>query len=79
MYSLFFVPKLHALIKPQFEAGIERLPKDGVVKEDKVRKQIHDEVVAFATSHGWKFVASEISLIQGKSGNVEFIAHFIRL
>lgn len=69
---------LMALVKPQFEAGLERLPKDGVVKDAKVRQDILNEVVAFATQHGWSHLKSITSPIEGKSGNVEFLVHFIR-
>ncbi len=69
---------LMALVKPQFEAGIDRLPKDGVVKDEIVREKILDEVISFATKNNWKFVESIQSPIQGKNGNVEFLVHFIR-
>lgn len=67
---------LVALIKPQFEAGVERLPKDGVVKEETVRAQIIDEVIQFAKNHGWIYIDTIVSPIQGKSGNVEFLVYF---
>lgn len=67
-----------ALVKPQFEAGVERLPKDGVVKDERVRADILNEVISFAQSHGWQFHQMEISPIQGKTGNVEFLVHFTR-
>lgn len=69
---------LMALVKPQFEAGVERLPKDGVVKDERVRAQILHEVISFATSHGWSHLQTIPSPIEGKSGNVEFLVHFIR-
>jgi len=68
---------LMALVKPQFEAGVERLPKDGVVKDEVVRKQILNEVIQHAVTHGWKHVETILSPIQGKSGNVEFLVYFI--
>lgn len=68
--------QLIVLIKPQFEAGIERLPKDGVVKDPKVRAAILDEVVSFAIGSGWQHQGTIESPIEGKSGNVEFLALF---
>lgn len=68
---------LMALVKPQFEAGIERLPKDGVVKDEVVRNQILNEVVEFAKSNGWTHLKTILSPIQGKSGNVEYLVYFI--
>lgn len=67
---------LIALIKPQFEAGIERLPKDGIIKSDKVRAEILAEVQTFADQNGWKLIQTITSPIEGKSGNVEFLSYF---
>lgn len=69
---------LMALVKPQFEAGLDRLPKDGVVKDEVVRQQILDEVVSFAVNQGWIHKQTILSPIQGKNGNVEFLVHFLR-
>lgn len=70
---------LIALVKPQFEAGPERLPKDGVVKDQKLRDQILKEVIEFSETHGWKHHQSLISPIEGKSGNQEFLIWLTRL
>lgn len=66
--------QLIALVKPQFEAGLERLPKDGVVKDAKVRQEILDEVISFAQTHGWIHHKTILSPIEGKNGNVEFLS-----
>ncbi len=73
-------PKAHlmALVKPQFEAGVERLPKDGVVKDERIRQEILSEVISFAQSHGWLHHQTFLSPIEGKNGNVEFLVHFSR-
>lgn len=68
--------KLIALIKPQFEAGIERLPKDGVIKDDRVRQDILSEVITFAEQNGWLHLQTILSPIEGKSGNTEFLSLF---
>jgi 23S rRNA (cytidine1920-2'-O)/16S rRNA (cytidine1409-2'-O)-methyltransferase len=65
---------LIALIKPQFEAGVERLPKDGVIKDIKVREQILNEVLEFATKSGWRVEKTILSPIEGKSGNTEYLS-----
>jgi 23S rRNA (cytidine1920-2'-O)/16S rRNA (cytidine1409-2'-O)-methyltransferase len=67
---------LIALVKPQFEAGIERLPKDGVIKDEKIRQQILHEVQQFAIEHGWTHHQTIDSPIVGKSGNKEFLSYF---
>ena len=69
---------LIVLIKPQFEAGRERLPKDGVIKDAKVQSAVLDEVVSFAKAQGWLLHATIDSPIEGKSGNKEFLSWFTR-
>ena len=69
---------LIALIKPQFEAGTDRLPKDGVIKDAKTQKTVLNEVVTFAVSNGWIHHQTINSPIEGKSGNKEFLAWFTR-
>ena len=70
---------LIVLIKPQFEAGRERVPKDGVIKDPKVHAEVLEEVVHFAISHGWQHLKTIDSPIEGKAGNKEFLAWFKRL
>lgn len=65
---------LIALVKPQFEAGRERLPKDGVVKDPKVQEAVLNEVLAYAEAHGWVHHQTIDSPILGKSGNKEFLS-----
>lgn len=67
---------LIALIKPQFEAGIERLPKDGIIKSDRVRADILAEVNLYATQNGWSHLQTITSPIEGKNGNIEFLSYF---
>lgn len=69
---------LIALIKPQFEAGTDRLPKDGVIKDRKVQNTILNEVLTFARANGWIHHQTIDSPIEGKSGNKEFLAWFTR-
>lgn len=70
---------LIVLIKPQFEVGRERLPKDGVVKDSKLQAEVLQEVLNFATSNGWKHLKTIDSPIEGKSGNKEFLSWLINL
>lgn len=69
---------LIALIKPQFEAGTDRLPKNGVIKDAKVQNTVLNEVVSFARENGWIHHQTIDSPIEGKSGNKEFLAWFTR-
>lgn len=67
---------LIALIKPQFEAGPDRIPKDGIIKNEALRNTILEEVLKFATENGWRLLKHIPSPIEGKAGNKEFLAHF---
>lgn len=67
---------LIVLIKPQFEAGPERIPKDGIIKDEKVREAVLREVIDFAVKNNWVLLKQIPSPIEGKAGNKEFLAHF---
>ncbi len=69
---------LIALVKPQFEVGPGRLPKDGVVKDENLRLEVLKEIELFAANSGWKHEGTIQSPIEGKSGNVEYLAYFTR-
>lgn len=62
------------LIKPQFEAGKERLGKNGIVKDDKTREEILNEVLDWFKDNNFKIQNIIPSPIQGKTGNVEYLA-----
>ena len=65
--------KVIALIKPQFEAGKERIGKNGLIN-DEVRDTVLFEIRNWFSSHHYKVVEEVISPIVGnKSGNVEFL------
>jgi 23S rRNA (cytidine1920-2'-O)/16S rRNA (cytidine1409-2'-O)-methyltransferase len=70
---------LIALVKPQFEAGRERLPRDGVIKDAKVQDAVLNEVVTFAKANGWIHHQTIDSPIEGKSGNKEFLSWFTKI
>lgn len=67
---------LMALIKPQFEAGPTRLPKDGVIKDEKVREEVLNEVKSYLDGSGWIHHATILSPIEGKTGNKEYLSYF---
>jgi 23S rRNA (cytidine1920-2'-O)/16S rRNA (cytidine1409-2'-O)-methyltransferase len=69
---------LIVLVKPQFEAGRDRLPKDGVIKNKDVQEAVLQEVISFAVNEGWGHQATIDSPIEGKSGNREFLCLFNR-
>lgn len=67
------------LIKPQFEAGREHLNKHGIVKSEKVRLRVVEDILDFAKNEGYEVIGSTLSPIEGGSGNVEYLAAFRRL
>lgn len=66
------------LIKPQFEAGREKVGKGGVVREQKVHVDVIESVILFAQSLGLSLLNLDFSPITGPNGNIEFLAHFER-
>lgn len=61
------------LIKPQFEAGRANLSKKGVVRDERVRLRIRDEIAEFAKGCGFTVAGMALSPITGGDGNVEFL------
>ena len=64
------------LIKPQFEAGREKVGKLGVVREPVVHKEVLTKVLAMAQELGYKLEHLTFSPITGGEGNIEFLAHW---
>lgn len=63
-----------ALIKPQFEAGRDRVGKKGVVRDPEVHRAVLVEVLMFAQSIGLGIMGLIKSPLLGPAGNVEFLA-----
>ena len=63
------------LIKPQFEAGREKVGKKGVVRDPKVHEEVINKVVDYASSIGFDSVNLEFSPIKGPEGNIEYLLH----
>ena len=64
-----------ALIKPQFEAGREKVGKKGVVREKSTHYEVIELVVSYALSIGFKVLALDFSPIKGPEGNIEYLVH----
>lgn len=62
-----------ALIKPQFEAGRERIGKNGIVKDQQTHIDVIEEVLQFASSIGYSVEDLTFSPITGGEGNIEFL------
>ena len=80
--KLATLPRLRdvvCLIKPQFECGPEISARfRGVIRDDAVRAAAVDTVSAAFAAHGFRRVGLTQSPIAGGSGNIEFLAHFVR-
>lgn len=63
------------LIKPQFEAGREKVGKKGVVRDPAVHEEVIEKVIAYAKSIGYAVRHLEFSPIKGPEGNIEYLLH----
>ena len=63
------------LIKPQFEAGKEKVGKKGVVREPATHKEVLDGFVALADELGFRILGLTFSPVKGPEGNIEFLGH----
>ncbi len=63
------------LIKPQFEAGREKVGKKGVVRESSVHREVICKVIDFADFVGFEVLGLEFSPIKGPEGNIEYLLH----
>ena len=63
------------LIKPQFEAGKEKVGKKGVVREPETHKEVLDNFVALANELNFTILGLTFSPVKGPEGNIEFLGH----
>ena len=63
------------LIKPQFEAGREKVGKKGVVREKSTHLEVIRMVMDYAWSLGFDLLHLDYSPIKGPEGNIEYLLH----
>ena len=63
------------LIKPQFEAGREKVGKKGVVRDKAVHEEVINKVIDFALEIGFSVHNLEYSPIKGPEGNIEYLVY----
>jgi len=63
------------LIKPQFEAGREKVGKKGVVRDRMVHIEVIQKVIEYADSIDFQILNLEYSPIKGPEGNIEYLLH----
>lgn len=63
------------LIKPQFEAGKDKVGKKGVVRDPDTHKEVLDDFVSLVESLDMRILGLTFSPVKGPEGNIEFLAH----
>lgn len=63
------------LIKPQFEAGREKVGKKGVVRDLTVHTEVVETITNFALDHGFSLLGLTYSPIKGPEGNIEYLMY----
>ena len=66
------------LIKPQFEAGREKVGKNGVVREPETHREVIGKIVDYAAGIGFRICGLDYSPIRGPEGNIEYLLHLIK-
>ena len=72
------VGEVVCLIKPQFEAGREKVGKKGVVREQSVHMEVVDMIVSFAREMGFVTLDLSYSPIKGPEGNIEYLLYITK-
>ncbi|MBE7048647.1 MAG: TlyA family RNA methyltransferase [Ruminococcaceae bacterium] len=63
------------LIKPQFEAGREKVGKKGVVRDPIVHIEVINKIIDIATNQGFGFCGLDFSPVKGPEGNIEYLIY----
>lgn len=63
------------LIKPQFEAGKEKVGKNGVVRDKSVHIEVVNSIIDFCLNNGFDVLGLDYSPIKGPQGNIEYLIH----
>lgn len=67
--------KMVCLIKPQFEAGREKVGKKGVVRDKAVHREVIDMIISHVVSIGFEVLGLDFSPIKGPEGNIEYLIY----
>ena len=63
------------LIKPQFEAGKDKVGKKGVVRDKKVHLEVVRNIITYAVAIGFEVIGLSFSPIKGPEGNIEYLLY----
>lgn len=67
-----------ALIKPQFEAGREKVGKKGVVRDLNVHEEVINKILNFLVQNNLRILGLDYSPIKGPEGNIEYLVYFTK-
>jgi len=65
--------RLVALIKPQFEAGKDKVGKGGIVADEAIHATICNDIASWIAGQGWRVIGITPSPVAGGDGNLEFL------
>jgi 23S rRNA (cytidine1920-2'-O)/16S rRNA (cytidine1409-2'-O)-methyltransferase len=63
------------LVKPQFEAGREKVGKKGVVRDKEVHREVLEQIMKYALLTGFQILEMDFSPIKGSEGNIEYLLY----
>ena len=66
------------LIKPQFEAGREKVGKKGVVSDPATHLEVCEKVIGLAVENGFSVAGLDFSPIKGPEGNIEYLIYLLK-
>lgn len=66
------------LIKPQFEAGREKVGKKGVVSDINTHLEVVENVIQMAVANGFSVLGLEFSPVKGPEGNIEYLIYLVK-
>ena len=66
------------LIKPQFEAGREKVGKKGVVRDQAVHREVIEKIRDFVLENGFSVLGLTYSPVKGPEGNIEYLIYLER-
>ena len=66
------------LIKPQFEAGKDKVGKKGVVREPEIHREVIEKVMGFADAIGFTVLGLTWSPVKGPEGNIEYLLYLLK-
>ena len=67
------------LVKPQFEAGKEKVGKKGVVREKSTHVEVIENVIGYASNNGFSILNLDFSPVKGPEGNIEYLLYIKKM